>query len=98
MDTRELERMGRMIRLVEIGLTIGKNLVLIIVVFVGITIAIAAYNFATGNIAWGIVNSLFGLGGLVFLAQIRQTRRRHYSRRAKYRETRQQRYREAEAA
>jgi hypothetical protein len=87
-----------MIRLVEIGLTIGKNLVLIIAAFVGITIAIAAYNFATGSIAWGIVNSVFGASGLVFLAQIRQTRRRHYSRRAKYRETRPQKSREAEAA
>jgi len=90
--------MERMIRLMEIGLTIGMNLVLIIAAFVGITIAIAVYNFATGNIVWGIVNSVFGAGGLVFLAQIRQTRRRHYSKRAKYRETKPQKYREAEAA
>lgn len=90
--------MERMIRLVEIGLTIGKNLVLIITLFVGITIAIAVYNLATGNIVWGIIDSAFGLGGLVFLEQIRQTRRRHYSRRTKYQETRQQKYRQAEAA
>ena len=90
--------MERIIRLVEIGLVIGKNLVLIIAVFVGITIAIAIYNFATGNIAWGVINSVLGAGGIVFLAQIRQTRRRHYYRWAKYRETWPQKYREAEAA
>lgn len=89
--------MERMIRLVEIALTIGKNLVLIMSIFVGITIALAVYNFAVGSIAWGIVDSVFGISGLVFLAQIRQTRRRHYGRRAKYRQAHQQ-YREAEAA
>jgi len=55
--------MERMIRLVEIGLTICKNLVLIIAAFVGITIAIAANNFASDNIVWGIINSEFGAGG-----------------------------------
>ena len=90
--------MERMIRLIEVALVIGKNLVLIISIFVGITIALAVYNFATGNIAWGIVNSIFGAGGLVFLAQIRQTRRRHYGRQTRYREMKQQKHREAEAA
>jgi hypothetical protein len=94
-QTADIERV---IRLVEIALIIGRNIVLIISAIVAITIALAAYNFATGSIAWGIVNSLLGLGGLVFLAQIRQTRRRHYGRQTKYREMKQQKYREAEAA
>ena len=89
--------MERMIRLIEVALVIGKNLVLIISIFVGITIALAVYNFAIGNIAWGIVNSIFGAGGLVFLAQIRQTRRRHRARRARRRQV-AEKYREAEAA
>lgn len=86
-----------MIRLVEIALFIGRNIVRIMAVFVGITIAIAMYNFAIGNIVWGIMGSAFGIAGLVFLAQIRQTRRRHYRRRATYWESRQK-HREAQAA
>jgi hypothetical protein len=44
------------------------------------------------------VNSLLGLGGLIFLAQIRQTRRRHHGRLKEYKEMKRQKYREAEAA
>jgi hypothetical protein len=86
-----------MIRLVEIALVIGKNLILIMAAFVGITFATAMFNFAVGNIVWGIVGLAFGISGLVFLAQIRQTRRRHYRRQATYQEKRQK-HREAQAA
>lgn len=90
--------MARMIRLVEIALIIGKNLVFIIAAFIGITFLLAIYNSAVGNIVGSLVSLAFGAAGLVFFAQVRQTRRRHYQRRAKYRETRQQKYRETQAA
>lgn len=90
--------MERMIRIVEIALTIGKNISLIMAVFVGISFALAAYNAVIGNIVWAVISLAFGAAGLVFFAQIRQTRRRHHNRRARYEETRQQRYRHAEAA
>lgn len=76
----------RVILIVEIILAIGRNIVLATSIFVGINVAIAAYNFATGNIAWGIVHLMLGLAGLVLLAQIRQTRRLHRSRQAKLRQ------------
>jgi hypothetical protein len=85
------------IRLVEITLTIGKNIVLIVSAIVAVTIALAVYDFATGDIAWGIVHSLLGLAGLVFLAQIRQTRRRHRARQARRRQM-TEKYREAASA
>jgi protein-S-isoprenylcysteine O-methyltransferase Ste14 len=97
-DTRDLEKMERMIRLVEIALIIGKNLVFMIAAFVGITFMLAIYNSAIGNIVGSIISLAFGAAGLLFFAQVRQTRRRHYRRLAKYRETRQQKYREAQAA
>jgi membrane protein YqaA with SNARE-associated domain len=98
MDTRELERMERMIRLIEVTLVIGKNLVFIIAAFIGITFMLAIYNSVTGNTVGGIVSLAFGAAGLVFFAQVRQTRRRHYQRRARYQEARQQKYREAASA
>ncbi|HEX7032472.1 MAG TPA: hypothetical protein VF172_05680 [Nitrososphaera sp.] len=101
MNTEDLEKMERMIRLVEIGLTIGKNLSLIIALFVGISFLLAAYSAVVGNIVGSIVSLAFGVAGLVFFAQVRQTRRRHYERRQKYRDTIQQqphKYREAQAA
>lgn len=98
MDTRELERMERMIRLIEVALVIGKNLVFIIAAFIGITFMFAIYNSVTGNTVGGIVSLAFGAAGLVFFAQVRQTRRRHYQRRARYQEARQQKYREVASA
>ncbi|MGI0048418.1 MAG: hypothetical protein ACREAW_02660 [Nitrososphaera sp.] len=92
------QALARMIRLVEIALIIGKNLVFIIVAFIGITFLLAIYNSIMGNILGSLVSLAFGAAGLVFFAQVRQTRRRHYQRRAKYRETRQQKYRETQAA
>jgi membrane protein YqaA with SNARE-associated domain len=92
------QALTRMIRLVEIALIIGKNLVFIIAAFIGITFMLAIYNSIVGNIVGSLVSLAFGAAGLVFFAQVRQTRRRHYQRRAKYRETRQQKYRETQAA
>jgi hypothetical protein len=97
-EIRELESMERMIRIIEIALIIGKNIALIMAVFVGISFVLAAYNAAIGNIVWAVISLAFGAAGLVFFAQIRQTRRRHYRRRATYQEKRQQKYREAQAA
>lgn len=100
MNAQDLEKMERMIRLIEIGLTIGKNLSLIIALFVGISFLLAAYGAIVGNIVGSVISLAFGVAGLVFFAQVRQTRRRHYQRRAKYRDARQQpqKYREAQAA
>jgi protein-S-isoprenylcysteine O-methyltransferase Ste14 len=96
-EARDLEKMERMIRLIEIALVVGKNLVFIIAAFIGITFALAVYNSLVGNIVGSLISLVFGAAGLVFFAQVRQTRRRHYQRLAKYKETRQQ-HREAEAA
>jgi membrane protein YqaA with SNARE-associated domain len=97
-DTRDMQKMDRMIRLIEVALVIGKNLVFIIAAFIGINFVLAIYNSAIGNIVGSLINLAFGAAGLVFFAQVRQTRRRHYQRRTKYKETRQQKYREAQAA
>ena len=76
----QTEDIEGMLRIVEIALAIGRYVVLATSIFAGINLLLAAYDFATGNIGWGIVNLLLGLAGLVFLAQLRQTRRRHRTR------------------
>jgi len=99
-NVQDLDKMERMIWLIEIGLTVGKNLVLIMALFMGISFLIAAYFAIVGNIVGSVISLAFGIAGLVFLAQIMQTRRRHNHRHARYRDTRQQyqEYREARAA
>lgn len=98
MNAQDLEKIERTIRLIEIALTIGKNLSLIIAIFVGISFALAAYGAIVGNIVGSVISLAFGVAGLAFFAQVRQTRRRHHQRRAKYQEARLQKYREVQAA
>jgi 4-hydroxybenzoate polyprenyltransferase len=71
-----------MIRLVEIALVIGRNLVFIIAAFVGVTFALAVYFSVTGNIVGSIISLASFVASIVFLAQVRQTRRRHRARQA----------------
>ena len=87
----------RVILVVEILLTIGRNVVLVTSMFAGINIAFAAYNFAIGNDVWGIVHLMICLAALVFLEQIRQTRNRHRSKQAKVRKM-PEKYHEAASA
>jgi hypothetical protein len=94
----QTENLDRMIRLVEIALTIGRHLVVIMATFTAIMVAIAAYSFAIGNVAGGIVASLFALGGVILLVQIYQRRRRGYHRGEVRRRVTEQKYREVASA
>ena len=87
----------RVILVVEILLAIGRSVVLVTSMFAGINIAFVAYNFATGNDAWGIAHLIMCLAALVFLAQIRQTRSRHRAKQAKVRQM-PEKYHEAASA
>jgi|ERR671939_401565 hypothetical protein len=75
-----LDQIDRTIRYIEIALTIGRHILHIMWLFFGITVAFAAFDFATGNIVWGIVGTIFAVGGLIFIIQIYQTRNRHRQR------------------
>jgi hypothetical protein len=88
-QNKELKDIERVIRLLEIALTIGRHILHIMWLFFGISIAVAVYNFATGDIVWGVISSLFALGGLIFMVQIYEHRSRHRVRRqARLAETR----------
>jgi nitrogen fixation protein FixH len=97
-QNKGLDDIERVIRLVEIALTIGRHILHIMWLFFGISVAVAVYDFATGNIAWGIISSLFALGGFIFMMQIYQHRSRHRARRqARLAETRPE-YKEVASA
>jgi hypothetical protein len=88
-QNEELDDVERVIRLVEIALMIGRHILHIAWLFFGVSVAVAAYNFATGNIVWGIISSLFALGVFIFIAQIYEHRSRHRAyREARLAETR----------
>lgn len=79
-DRAEINKIETMIRLVEVALTIGRHVLHIVWLVFGITVALAIYNFLVGDIAGGIVASLFAIGDSM-LAQIYKRRNRgHYRR------------------
>ena len=95
-NTDEIEKT---IRLVEIALTIGKHILHIMWLSFGITVASAVYDFATGNIVWGIIASIFAVAGFVFIAQVYETRNRHRQRRMQTKRTQiKSEYRESASA
>jgi len=77
----QIDKIEKIIRFIEIALTIGRHIVHIMWLFFGITVASAVYDFATGNIFWGIIASIFAVAGFVFIAQIYERRNRHRQRR-----------------
>jgi hypothetical protein len=76
-QSKELDNIERAIRIIEIALTVGRHILHIMWLFIGISVALAVYDFATDNIIWGIISSLFALGGIIFMVQIYQHRSSH---------------------
>ena len=65
-------QIGSLINLLKILIKIGNYLPLIVVSFASLSIALAVNDFVRGNLEWGIVNSAFALGGLIFFVQLSQ--------------------------
>src|SRR5690349_18182723 len=74
-------KIERMIRLLEITLTIGRHVLHIVWIVFIITVASAIYHFAASNIVWGIIASAFAIADSIFIAQIYQRRSKHRERR-----------------
>jgi hypothetical protein len=70
-------RITAAIYLLDLLMVMGKYLPLIAGAFAAISIAFAAYDFATANYGWAIVSAIFGVGGLIFVAQLMQRRNIH---------------------
>jgi len=97
-EQKQLDDIGRVIRLIEIALTIGRHIIHVMWVFFGINVVLTVYNFAIGNTVWGIISLLFAIGGFIFIAQIYEHRNRHRLQRQIRRMEKQSEYRDAASA
>ena len=70
-------KLGALIHLVEIVMKVGKYLPVIVVSFAGLNLLLAVNDFFISNTGFGILNSIFALGGFIFLAQLHQRRKIH---------------------
>ena len=70
-------KLGALIHLLEIAMKVGKYLPVIVVSFAGLNLVLAVNDFLVSNTGFGILNSLFALGGFIFLVQLHQRRTIH---------------------
>ena len=70
-------RLGALIHFLEIAMKVGKYLPVIVVSFAGLNLLLALNDFLISNTGFGILNSIFALGGFIFLVQLHQRRKIH---------------------
>ena len=70
-------KLGALIHLLEIAMKVGKYLPVIVVSFAGLNLVLAVNDFLVSNTGFGILNSIFALGGFIFLVQLHQKRKIH---------------------
>jgi len=70
-------KLGALIHLLGVVMKVGKYLPVIVVSFAGLNLVMAVNDFLVSNTGFGILNSLFALGGFIFLAQLHQRRKIH---------------------
>ena len=93
------DRLATAVHMLDTALWIGRRLMLVMSLLVLLSVAIAAYSFAVGNVLGGVISSLFVLGGVLVLAKMYswRSRSRRYRRKAR-REDTAQRHRDAASA
>jgi hypothetical protein len=62
------------IHLLTAVIIISRHLRLIILTLAAISIALAAYDFMTGNTGWGVVETVLAFGGIILLVQLKHKR------------------------
>lgn len=70
-------KLGALIHLLEVAMKIGKYLPVIVVSFAGLNLVLAVNDFLVSNTGFGILNSIFALGGFIFLVQLHHRRKIH---------------------
>src|SRR5688572_15655122 len=70
-------KLGALIHLLEVAMKIGKYLPVIIASFAGLNIVLAVNDFLVSNTGFGILNSIFAMGGFIFLVQLHHRRKIH---------------------
>jgi hypothetical protein len=70
-------KLGALIHFLEIAMKVGKYLPVIVVSFAGLNLLLAVNDFLISNTGFGILNSIFALGGFILLVQLHQRRKIH---------------------
>ena len=71
-------RINALIHLLSLVMTVGKYLPLIVAAFAFVNLTIAIMSFLFWNsIVSGVINSVFALGGFIFLGQLLRRRKVH---------------------
>ena len=74
----DVARMNAFIHLLGVIMTIGKYLPLIVAGFAVVNLTLAILSFAVWNsLISGVINSIFALGGFIFLSQLLGRRKIH---------------------
>jgi hypothetical protein len=70
-------KLGALTHLLEVAMKVGRYLPVIVVSFAGLNLFLAVNDFLVSNTGFGILNSIFALGGFIFLVQLHQKRKIH---------------------
>jgi hypothetical protein len=74
----ELEKMERMVRILEIVITFFRYLPVVIGVMATISLIQAALNFWAASYGWAIFNLILGVLGVIFVIRASRPNPRHF--------------------
>ena len=66
------------VHLLDVIIKTGKYFPIISVCLTGLSLLLAVNDFLTNNIGFAMLNSMFVIGGLIFVIQMRLTDKAHY--------------------
>ena len=66
------------VHLLDVIIKAGKYFPIISVCLTGLNLLLAVNDFLTNNIGFAVLNSMFVIGGLIFVIQMRLTDKAHY--------------------
>ena len=74
----ELEKMERMVRILEIIITFFRYLPVVIGVLAAMSLILAAFDFLDGSYGWAIFNLILGIFGVIFVIRASSPNPRHF--------------------
>lgn len=70
-------RITAVVYVLGVLMVVGKYLPAITAFFAALNLVLAAYDFSVGQTGWMIFHLIFGIGSVIFLAQLYQRRNIH---------------------
>ncbi|HVX02286.1 MAG TPA: hypothetical protein VHA09_03965 [Nitrososphaera sp.] len=75
----ELEKLERMVRILELIVTFFKYVPVLIGVLAAISLIFAAFNFVERSYGWAIVNLILGVAGMLFVVRVIPRNTHHFA-------------------